>query len=419
MLGSFRDDFNARFTPEAYGALRQRLSGITRTEIAFPVAETPVFFPRALLDEMIEAGHALTDQLLGNPEYLKASRAAIPAPYRTAGESPHPHFMTADFGLALDSSGRLAPKLVELQAFPSVFGFQAELAGQYVESFALSGELGWFFGGHDERSYWEVLREVIVGQHAPEQVILVDVEPAGQKTLPDFRVYQDRLGVATVDIAKLRREGDRLFYRPEDADGGVRSGRAAGAWIPVERIFNRAIADEIERKQVQLPFDLRDPLRMEWAGHPNWYFRISKFSLPWLRHPCVPAAVFLDEWLEDAPGGPARSRVPEDPERILLKPLYSFAGTGIQFAPSAQDLGRIPPAERGNYLLQERIDFHPVVRPPFGPTQTEVRILYVWRDGRDRMEPLLSLARLGRGRMMGVDHNRAQSWVGASAVLFP
>ena len=415
MLDPFREEFNARFTPEAYARLRATVNRATRTEVQFPVAETPVFFPRELIGEMVDAGHAMTEQLLNDPRYLKASAAAIPERYRVAHDTAHPHFMTVDFGVALDHAGRLVPKLVELQAFPSVFGYQDVLSRAYVESFGLSPELEWYLGGLNEETYWERMREVIVGPHAPEQVVLAEVEPLTQKTLPDFHVHEDRLGIATVDIARLRKEGNRLLYQKPDRS----TGQESGAWIPIARIYNRAIADEMERKRIELPFDLREPLDVEWAGHPNWYFRISKFSLPWLRHPSVPPAVFLDEWMNDSPGGPVRSRLPEDRSRVLLKPLYSFAGRGIEFAPANAELEKIPAAERQNYLLQERVDFEPVIRTPHGMTQAEIRIMYLWPDGAAVMEPVIGLARLGRGRMMGVDHNRGQQWVGGSAVLFP
>ena len=409
MLQPYRDDFNARFTPQAYASLLERLNAATRTKIEFRVSETPVFFPPALLDEMVETGRILTDQLVGNPTYMRASDASIPERYRVPNESPHPNFMTVDFGLARDAAGNLTPKLVELQAFPSVFGYQDLHSRQYIESYGLAPGLDWYLGGHDQRSYWELLGKVIVSGHDPEHVVLAEVEPEAQKTLPDFHVHADRLGIAIVDIAQLSKQGNRLFYQ--------RNGRS----IPIARIYNRAIVDEIERKHVQLAFDYRDPLDVEWAGHPNWYFRISKFSLPWLYHPSVPPAVFLDEWFRGATrlsAGPDRKRIPADRDRILLKPLYSFAGKGIEFAPTDAALAAIPATERPNYLLQERVDFAPVIATPHGLTQAEVRIMYLWPDG-GRMEPAIALARMGRGRMMGVDQNRNQEWVGGSALLFP
>jgi hypothetical protein len=209
------------------------------------------------------------------------------------------------------------------------------------------------------------------------------------------------MGIATVDIAKLKKEGSRLFYERR------------GKWVPIERIFNRAIVDELERKKIEPAFDYRDDLQVEWAGQPNWYFRVSKFSLPYLEDASVPACVFLDDWFAGK-----REGLPEDRERVLLKPLYSFAGKGIQFAPTDADLRAIPTRERHGYLLQERMQFEPVIATPHGVTQAELRIMYVWPESAEEMTPVVGLVRMGRGLMMGVDHNRNQSWVGGSAALF-
>jgi hypothetical protein len=402
MLQPQRDDFNARFTPQAYDSLIESLNRAARTDIEFRICETPCFFPLSLMEEMAETGRILTNQLLDNPEYMQASNASIPERYRVPNENPIPNFMTVDFGLARDAEGKLTPKLVEMQAFPSVFGYQELLARQYIEIYHLDPGLQYLLGSYTEQSYWDLLRHVIVGEHDPKQVVLAEVEPESQKTLPDFNIHEDRLGIAIVDIAKLRKQGRDLLYECD------------GKWIPIKRIYNRAIVDEIERKGVTLPFDYRDDLSVEWAGHPNWFFRISKFSLPYLDHPSVPSALFLDDFL----AGRDLHRLPADRERLLLKPLYSFAGKGIQFAPTDADLAAIPLAERSNYLVQERIDFTPVIVTPHGLTQAEIRILYVWPDGGE-MQPVITLARLGRGKMMGVDHNRDQQWVGGSAVLCP
>ncbi len=236
------------------------------------------------MDELAETGATLTHQLLDNPDYMQASNETIPNQYRVPNEDSHPNFMTVDFGLVRNSDGSLSPKLVELQAFPSIFGYQDILASQYIETYGLDPNLTWYLGGLDENSYWQLLRQVIVGDHDPENVVLLEIDPDHQKTLPDFHVYEDKLHITTVDIAKLRKQGNRLFYQRDGRD------------IPIHRIYNRAIVDELERKNIQLPFDYRDPLDVEWAGHPNWYFRISKFSLPFLNHPSVPKAVFLDDW---------------------------------------------------------------------------------------------------------------------------
>jgi hypothetical protein len=403
MIQPYRSLFNDRqFSAEKYQALLTRLDERTRTHIEFRVAETPCFFSRELLEEMAETGRVLTHQLIDSPEYMRLSDAAIPAQYRVPNDNPKPNFMTVDFGLVRGEDGELTPKLVELQAFPSIFGYQDVLGEEYMRTYGLDRSLDWRFSGLDGEGYWKLLRRTIVGDHDPENVVLTEVEPETQKTRPDFHVYEDRLGVRTVDIAKLKKEGSRLFYERR------------GRWVPIERIYNRAIVDELERKGIQPAFDYRDELRVEWAGQPNWFFRISKFSLPHLNHASVPACVFLDEWFDGK-----RDGIPENREKLLLKPLYSFAGKGIQFAPSEAELQAIPSNERHDYLLQERMHFEPVIATPHGPTQAEVRVLYCWPDADKEMTPAISLVRLGRGLMMGVDHNRNQEWVGGSAAFYP
>ena len=404
MIEPYRGDFNARFTEAKYAALLRLMEERTQTKIEFRIAETPCFFAPELMERMVAAGIEMTAQLLGNARYMEESAAAIPEAFRVPNEDGHPHFMTVDFGLVRDAEGELQPKLVEMQAFPSIYGYQAELSQGYIDVYGLAPELEYFLGGLDEAGYWSLLREVIVGEHEPENVVLAEVMPETQKTLPDFRVHERKLGIKTVDVAKLVKEGNKLFYREE----------RRGTLVPIERIYNRVIVDELERKKIALPFDYRDELQVEWAGHPNWYFRVSKFSIPYLDHAAVPAAVFLDDWY----AGVGRERLPEDRSQWVFKPLYSFAGKGVQFAPSDAELAAVPAAERHNYLLQARVAFEPVIATPEGPTQAEIRILYVWPETQP-MRPMLSLVRMGRGLMMGVDHNRDRTWVGGSAGLWP
>jgi len=375
------------------------------------------------------SGAELGRALVADSLYLSSARNAIPQGYCVAGETPHPNFLTADFALVKDEgapggegfSGGLAPKLVEIQAFPSVFGYQSVLNSAYGEAFSLPNSLGTYLGGLDEADYWELLRKTIVGKHAPENVVLAEVDPLNQKTLPDFLVTAKHLGIKVVDIRSLKAEKDRLFYQSD-----------SGRWIPIRRIYNRAIADELIARNVELPFALDGDWDVEWAGHPNWYFLISKFSIPWLfghskRFGVVPPGVFLDDFLDGdgrdgliAAGVPFPANVRSDTvyEELLLKPLFSFAGKGIQFEPSHAQLEGIPQSRRGDYLVQQRMHFEPTIVTPHGLTQAEIRILYLWPDGGE-LTPALSLVRLGRGKMMGVDHNKNQEWVGASGAFYP
>lgn len=399
MIAALREDFNRRFTDEKYQHLLHNLNKRTRTTINLRVAETPVFLPAGLVDDMAQAGAAMTHQLLSNEEYMQRAQATIPDGFRVARTDAHPNFMTADFALVREADGSLSPRLVELQAFPSVYGYQAVLADEYRRCYGLDPALESFIGV-DEEGYWAAMRGVVVGDHDPQHVVLMEVTPGQQKTLPDFHVHEDRLGIQTVDITAIRQEGRRLLYQRD------------GVWTPIERIYNRAIVDEMVRKGVRPGFDLCGDLDVEWAGHPNWYFLISKFALPQLRHPYVPPAVYLDAWFQ----GEGRDKLPEGRENLILKPLFSFAGKGIEFAPTDELLMSIPESERGNYLLQERLTFESNVATPHGPTQAEIRILYLWPAGRE-LRAVNTLVRLGRGKMMGVDHNRDQQWVGGSAGL--
>ena len=398
MVPALREEFNRNFTAAKYRQFLHRLDEAAGTHVDFRVSETPCFVPQSLLDQMAEDGRQLVAQLVNNPEYRRASDAAVPPQYNVPNEAPLPMFVQVDFGLVRNANGELEPKLVELQAFPSLYGYQSTAAHQYVQSYGLSPDLGIYLSGHNDDSYWRLLRQLIVADHDPANVILMEIDPEHQKTLPDFFITQRKLGIAIVDILSLVKRGRRLFYRKKEGGREIE--------IEVRRIYNRCIVDELERKGVTLPFDLRDELDVEWAGHPNWYFRISKFSIPYLKHPSVPKTWFLDQL-----GG-----IPLDHHNYLLKPLYSFAGVGIKFAPTQSDIDAIPPEQRHNYILQERVQFEPVIQTPHGPTQMEVRMMYVWPEG-GQLTPVLTLVRMGRGIMMGVDHNKNLEWVGGSAAL--
>jgi len=303
-------------------------------------------------------------------------------------------FIQVDFGLVRDAAGELQPKLVEMQGFPSLYAYQAVLSQAYMEVFGLDKNLRYLHGGLDWASYQKLLRQAIVGNHDPQNVILMEIDPLHQKTRPDFLVTEKLLGIPTVSITDIKKDGKQLFYE----SGGKR--------IPIERIYNRAIVDELVRKKLQLNFRFDEELDVEWAGHPNWYFRMSKFSLPYLRHECVPKTQFLDRV----------ERVPDDLEHYVVKPLFSFAGLGVLINPRKEDLAAIPGEKRSQYILQEKMNFEPVIETPFGRTKAEIRIMYIWVD---ELLPVMTIVRMGRGLMMGVDHNKNMEWVGSSAGFSP
>jgi hypothetical protein len=393
MIPSLRQAFNSKYKAEKYPELLALLAERCGVPIGFRVSETPCFLPPELLQRMADDGKTLIRQLVDSPEYRARSAESIPPEFNVPRESPHPMFVQVDFGLVRDAAGVLQHKLVELQAFPSLYTYQPVLARTFIDVFGLDESLRYLLSGLDSVSYLELFRRAIIGAQDPENVILMEIDPLQQKTLPDFLLTEKLLGIRTVDITQIKKEGARLYW--EDA----------GKRVPIKRIYNRAIVDELERKGAKLSFDFRDDLDVEWAGHPNWYFRISKYSIPYLKHPSVPKTWFLDR-LE---------RVPDDLDNYALKPLYSFAGLGVLIAPKRADIAAVPAERRSQYILQERLHFEPVIATPFGGTKVEVRVMYVWVD---ELTPVLTILRMGRGLMMGVDHNRNMEWVGSSAGLY-
>jgi len=391
VIPALREQFNAAFTPEKYAAFLAQLEAKSGSPPAFRHSETPCFFPTPLIEAMERDGADLIRQL-NSPEYLAIARQAVPPQFDVPGEPDHPLFLQVDFGLVREPSGQIAPRLVEIQAFPSLYAYQPVLSQVYIEAYELDPKLRYLLGGLSLAGYKALLGRAILGGHKPENVILMEIDPLHQKTLADFVLTERMFGVRAVCVTHIRKDGQRLFYE--------RDGRK----IPIHRIYNRAIVDELQRRGIAPAFDFRDPLEVEWAGHPNDYFRISKFSVPYLRHPSVPQTWFLYQL----------HHIPQDTHNYVLKPLFSFAGLGVRIGPAREEIMAIPPGERRNYILQERVKFEPVIETPHGKTSAEIRIMYIWLD---ELLPVSLLVRMGRGAMMGVDHNKDLEWVGASAGL--
>ena len=387
MITELRADFNRRWTAARYAEFLRRLDAESETHVEFRCSETPVFLPNDLLAQMVRYGQELYGQLAANPAYLKAAEATIPNQFRVPGSVEYPLFVQADFGLIRQPDGTLAPRLVEIQGFPSIYFFQAMMAHQYHTVFGLSDNLTPYLDGLDQIGYIDLLGKAILGVHSPEEVILLEIDPFHQKTACDFTLTRKHLGINIACIRDVKRQGSKLFFEGK----------------PVKRIYNRVIVDELVRKNVQGGFDFRDEVDVEWAGHPNWFFLLSKFSLPWFRNECVPETHFLSD-IQTLPG---------NLEDYVLKPLYSFAGLGVNIGPTKADIAAIPTDKRAEFILQRKMDFVPTIETPSGLTKIEVRIMYIWDRGV--LQPVNTVVRSGRGKMMGVDFNKNLDWVGATA----
>lgn len=394
MIPELRKAFNEQWRPELYSQFVETMSGAAGIPVGFRLNETPIFLPAPLLEKMIRYGIELYDQIGSNEEYRKASDSAIPDQFRVPNENRHPLFMQADFGLVREPDGSFEPKLVEIQGFPSIYAFQAALASAYETVYGLNEKIGSgltpYLGGMDQEQFKQLLGRAILGTHAPEEVVLLEIDPYRQKTAADFFLTREWLGIKIACITEVRKEGRKLIL-----DG-----------IPIKRIYNRVIVDELVRREIKPAFSFSDELDVEWAGHPNWFFRLSKFSLPWFKHVSVPETKFLSDV----------KTLPADLENYVLKPLYSFAGLGVNIGPTREQIEAIPESERRNFILQRKMEFVPTIDTPAGMTKVEIRIMYI-REA-DEWKPATTVIRTGRGKMMGVDFNKNLEWVGASAAFW-
>jgi hypothetical protein len=388
-----RSRFNGDFTPEKYTALLHCVNGTEKWPADFRIAETPVFLTREFTEQVVRAANEIVD-LTRTAQFAKHAASAIPAGLEVPNESPHPNFYVVDFAICREDN-RFWPRLIELQAFPSLFGFQLLLLGCMRQAFpAIPRNWTSSFGGIKDEQYLDLLRRTIIAHAQPENVILLEIEPEKQKTRVDFAATERLLGVRPVCVTAIHKRGRKLFYQ--------RDGRE----VRIERIYNRVIFDELlKRDDLRLAFSFQDALDVAWAGHPNWYFRISKHSLPFLRTEHTSSTFFADEI-------PADEKI----DNYVLKPLYSFAGHGVDMEPTREKLSTLTnPRE---WILQRKVNYEPFVETVDGQkSKTEIRMMFVWPDDDPKPTLVNNLVRMSQGKMMGVDFNIDKTWVGASIAL--
>src|ERR1700730_1010019 len=393
MEPALRSGFNADFTPEKYAALLRCVNEATKWPADFRISETPIFLTREFTDEAVFAANEIAAQTQ-TPQFAKHAASAIPKGLAVPNESAHPEFLIVDLAVCAQGD-RLTPRLIELQAFPSLFGFQFLLLGCMRKAYpAIPRNWTSSFGGIKDAAYIDMLRRTIVANADPETVILLEIEPEKQKTRIDFAATESLLRVRSVCVTKIIKRGRQLFYELN------------GREIRVKRIYNRVIFDELARRpDLEMSFRFQDDLDVTWVAHPNWYYRISKHSLPFLKTEHTSPAFFADEFPADADIGD-----------YVLKPLYSFAGLGVEREPTREKVyGLENPHE---WILQKKVDYAAFVPTVDGAkSKAELRMMFVWPE-EDR-DPILvnNLVRMSQGKMMGVDFNKDKSWVGSSIAL--
>jgi hypothetical protein len=404
----YRAPFNAAYSEQIYRSYLADFFRRCAASTDMQIAQTPVFLPDDLRRRCERAGAQILAQLC-EPSRIARMRGAIPERWNAPGESALPTFGVLDFAITLDGEGTPVPKLVELQGFPTLIAYETMQRDAWNEALqAMSGlNLDWtcWFSGLNRDDFLALARRVVLGDCDPDEVILMDLDPPLQKTFPDFTATRTLFGIDSVCPTSLTKRGSKLFRRT-----------ANGKEIAVRRIYNRLIVDEVERKHIELPFDFRDELDVEWTPHPNWFWTWSKYSLPFLDHPAVPRATFLSQ-LDDLPADATEDVVTR---RYVLKPLFSFAGAGVNVSPTIDDIAAIPPDQRGGWCLQEKIEYAPVIAAADGGrVKVELRLIYLRPDDAPEFTLAQNLCRLSRGAMMGVDHNKRHTWVGSSIGLWP
>lgn len=396
MIAAARQSFNEQFSEAKYSAFLEDLNKSYNYKIPFRVAESPVFVDREFKSKLLKAANEIVDFIV-RPDFKQLMAGALPKHLHVPNEDAHTLFLALDFAVCKEEGqSELVPRLIEMQGFPSLFGYQDFLGNKFREHYRIADNLDFHFVENSE-TYWNRLKKEILGKHDPANVILLEIDPLKQNTAIDFLVTRHHLGIEPVHLGDLIIKDRKLYYQNDEKE------------IHVKRIYNRVIFDELLSKpELRTNFHLTEDVDVEWAGHPNWFFYISKYTMPFLTSDAVPECKFLSDY----------TTFPQDLENYVLKPLFSFSGTGVIFHVTTEDIAKIPFEERKNFMLQRKVHYEPVIQAPDGLVKAEIRLLFLWDEGSPRPQLITNLARLSRGDMIGVKYNRDKTWVGGTVCFF-
>ena len=396
MVPSIRTAYNSNFTHAKYETFLQDLYSKHSGALDFRIAETPIFVDKAFKEKILSACESIVDVITGY-NFKTLTSHAIPADVRVPNENDFSHFIAFDFGICENEKGELEPQLIEMQGFPTLFAYEVYIDIVTRRHFEIPNNYSAYLSNLNEDSYINLLRDIIVANHQPENVILLEIFPHQQKTRIDFYCTQDYLNIPVICLTELIKEGKKLYYEKD------------GKKIEVKRIYNRIIFDDLQQQTPEVQEKgklLIEDLDVEWVTHPNWFYRISKYTLPFIDHPYVPKTKFLNEINE----------IPTDLENYVLKPLFSFAGQGVVIDVIPEDIEKVQDPE--NWILQRKVKYADVIVTPNEPAKAEIRIFYFWKEGEERPIATNNLARLSKGKMIGVRYNKDKEWVGGSLAYF-
>ena len=396
MIPSIRTAFNKNFTQEKYQSFLKDLHAKHPGAIEFRVAETPLFVDKSFKEKILSACESIVDVII-QPDFKQLTANAIPRELKVPNENSHTQFIAFDFGICENQNGELEPQLIEMQGFPSLFAYQVYEDEVTRRHYQIPLNYSPYLNGFDKESYLQLLKDIIVKNEDPENVILLEILPHQQKTRIDFYCTQDFLHIPIVCLTELIKEGNKLFYKKDDKK------------IQVKRIYNRVIFDDLQQQSAEIQQKGRllfETLDVEWVPHPNWFYRISKYTLPFIHHPYIPETKFLSDV----------KALPPDLENYVLKPLFSFAGQGVVIDVTKEDIDKVK--DPHNWILQRKVKYADVIQTPDVPAKAEIRIFYFWKEGDARPIATNNLARLSKGKMIGVRYNKNKEWVGGTMAYF-
>jgi hypothetical protein len=396
MIPAYRKRFNEQFTEEKYNSFLAEMESVYPGEIEFRIAETPVFVPQDFTQKAIDACESIID-VITQPAYQMQSKEAVPAGLSVPNDDDHPHFIAFDFGVCSNEKGELEPQLIEMQGFPSLFAFQIFAPEIFEKHFELPQNFDHYLNGFNKESYIKLLRTIIVADCDPENVVLLEIFPKQQKTRIDFACTETYLGIKTVCLTDIIQEGKDLFYMNN------------GSKTAIKRIYNRLIFDDLFQQSPEIQEKgklFQQELNVSWVPHPNWFYRISKYSLPFIKHPYVPETNFLS----------VIKTLPADLENYVVKPLFSFAGQGVIIDVTKENIENIKDPQ--NWIIQKKVNYAAVIETMDEPAKAEMRLFYFWPEGEKRPIATNNLSRLSKGKMIGVRYNKDKTWTGGSFCLF-
>ena len=407
MIASIRQKFNTAFTEEVYQNYLAALNTPFPGALDFSVAETPIFIDKVFIQKVLSTGDYV-NQVIQSDRFNSITEPSLKNIPHFPNETALPQCIVMDFAIAINEQNELVPALIELQGFPSLFAYEVLQDECIRKTYTIPAGYSPYLNGYTKEKYMHHLETILKGdilidkdldtlKNSHKHTVLLEILPHQQKTRIDFYCTEKYFNIPIVCITELFIEENYLFYE------------RAGKKIKIDRIYNRIVLDELKNQTKEIQEKgalLQNNLEVEWVTHPHHFFRISKFLLPFLNHPYIPKTQFVNQLTE----------TPTALDTYILKPLFSFAGQGVIIDISAADIENIK--DPSAWILQEKVEYANCIETPTGPAKAELRLYYFWDEDKKEYIATMNLARLSKGKMIGVNYNKTATWVGGSLAYF-